>query len=585
MLKKDILWRGNWFHTNLKLTILFVILGAMANAQAPAFQIEHHFFIAFKDKGLNYLKANKDYRILSDRALERRKKYGIPLDDYDDPVSNTYIENITREGIQVRYATKWLNGVVVTVKDPEKANRLKLKFFVESVQPLGKTKRYNLDESISKSNTSMLGKTPVDEESPVMTDKTKYATTYDQLQLSRIVDLHHSGLEGQGVYIAVLDAGFKNANRIQAFQHLFEEDKVKFAYDVADLETNVYDDDQHGLHVLSCMAAYTPSLAIGSAPFADYALFRTEAASYELPLEEFNWIRAAEIADSLGVDLLTSSLGYNKFDTEAVSYTQEDLNGRTSYVSRGASIAASRGIMILNSAGNDGNKSWKKINFPADGNHVFVVGAVKSTGERADFSAYGPTIDGRIKPDVSAMGYQTSVVNSYGGVSKSNGTSFSTPIVAGAVALLMQAFPSTPLDSIALAVRLSANQSNNPDTLLGYGIPNFYLAYRFLSGEKEATPVLDEIPSEIDLKTRLVYFNPSSEMLSAELGRRKRFLFFKWVKTISSVSVERNPFGYTVTPLPIDKRIGNNKTYTLVIYSSEGESQKKILEKDVLVKK
>lgn len=283
--------------------------------------------------------------------------------------------------------------------------------------------------------------------------------------------LHDQGYTGKGVKIAVFDSGFRNVNQIPAFDSLFMQNRVLLAYDFVNQDQSIYDEDNHGTHVLSVMAARLPGMYTGSAWQGDFLLARTETIFSETTQEESNWLMAMEWADSLGARVIQASLGYNRFDG-GLGYAYADLDGKTALISRAASFAAAKGMAVVVSAGNEGSNSWMYVTVPADADSILAVGSVDNSGDRSGFSSVGPTADGRIKPDVVAMGSSTAIISTSGSVSNSSGTSFAAPIIAGMAACLAQAHPNKAGWEIAQAIRLSADKASNPDNLYGYGIPN-----------------------------------------------------------------------------------------------------------------
>jgi hypothetical protein len=290
--------------------------------------------------------------------------------------------------------------------------------------------------------------------------------------------------------IAVLDAGFYHTDQIAAFDSLWLNNRILGTRDFNIPGNNVFGDNMHthGTSVLSTMGANLPGVMVGTAPDASYWLICTEVRGYEAPVEEYNWAGGAEFADSLGVDVINSSLGYTTFDNPVYNHTYADMNGNTTPVTRAADLAASRGILVVNSAGNSGGGSWQYIGAPADGDSVFSIGAVDASGIYASFSSTGPTYDGRMKPDVTAQGQGTTVIAGSGVVAHGSGTSFSSPVVAGALACLWQSAPSFSAEQIRAAVRWSASKSTMPDSLYGFGIPDVLKARAILS-----TPESDPI--------------------------------------------------------------------------------------------
>ena len=430
---------------------------------------EYHYLVLFEDKGLRYTHMKDSSEFLSVEAIERRRRFGISMDSLDLPVTKAYIKNIQEEGIRIRYATKWLNGAVVTVKNPDDARRLRIKFFVRKVTLLGLTPVvYRASEK-----PRVVASEPDIRMESIRFERKDYGKSYEQIAMINAHTLHKEGYRGRGVHVAVFDAGFKKYNALSAFKHLKYENRLQGVFDIVDQDNRVDDADAHGMHVLGCISGFDPGTYIGTAPEASISLFRTESSEYEYLIEELNWIRAAEMADSMGVDIINSSLGYTTFDDPFMDHTHAELDGVTTFIAQGAKIAASRGILIVNSAGNDGNKPWKRLDSPADAEDILTVGAVDFERKRTSFSSVGPTSDGRIKPDVAALGHQTALVSTYGGSYTGNGTSYSTPIISGAMACLMQKYPNTSPTLLRAALRFGSSKQGRPDTLIGYGIPNF----------------------------------------------------------------------------------------------------------------
>lgn len=431
-----------------------------------------YYFIPFTDKKNTPYSVKHPEAFLSQRALERRKKMGIPITERDLPVSPDYIAQVANTGARVRYASKWLNGVVVACTDDQLTEIQKLTFVDlegidylkpgETVDPPGLAKvRKQKQRSASAS---------VESPTPPR-HLAEYGQALAQNQLIGVPYLHMQGKMGRGVLIAIFDTGFHNVDEIDFFQHLFEENRIVATYDFVIGEESVYEDDSHGRMVLSCMAAYKPGEMIGSAPAASYALLRTEDVSSEYRLEEYNWLRAAEYADSLGADLINSSLGYSVFDDPNMNYSAEQLDGKTALITRAANMAAEVGMLVVNSAGNEGNSLWKYITTPADSPTTLAIGAIDAQGNIAYFSSKGANFIPNIKPDVVGLGYRTSVVKN-GFVGLSNGTSFSSPTVCGMIACLYEAYPQLTIDQLRTAVRLSGDRSSSPDHTYGYGIPH-----------------------------------------------------------------------------------------------------------------
>jgi serine protease AprX len=524
----------------------------------------YHFFVQFHDKGLNYVDINKPQLFLSERALERRQRLNIPIDSFDLPVTKAYISNIITPSIKVRYVSKWLNGAVITTESMDSAWRLKIKFFVDDVVYLGK--------STVKSNKSGRQETfsPDDE-----AFKKQYGDGYRQLEMLEGTTLHCNGFRGEGMWIAVFDAGFRKVNELSLFKSMFENDQIILTMDLVDLEDNVYDDDDHGLHVLGCLAANKPSTMIGAAPNANYVLIRTESNDYETWLEELNWVRAAEIADSMGVDVINSSLGYNTFDEARLNHTHEDLDGKTTYISRGAAHAATRGMLVVNSAGNDGNKSWGKLDFPADVEDILVVGAVDHELAVPAFSSPGPTADYRIKPDVAALGKQTFVATTYG-IGTGYGTSYSSPIIAGLAACLWQANKDLNPIQLKQIIKLSGHLFHNPDNVMGYGVPDFNLALQLTGNhptfDYKTAQVIDFNKTIYNQEESINLFAPGYSIGYCDVTQRKRFLFIQYFKTRASYQTKLNTLGFGRLNILL-YNIPTEKNITLSFYAKNVEEK------------
>jgi hypothetical protein len=312
-------------------------------------------------------------------------------------------------------------------------------------------------------------------------DSLAYGRSDWQNMMLGLDSFHRMGFTGKGVTIALMDAGFYKVDSIAAFDSLRQRGQIKFAYDFVDGDSNVYDADAHGMSVLSILAGNIPDSIIGAAPDANYLLFRSEEAGKETHREEFNWLKAMEKADSLGADIIHSSLGYSEFDTLEGDYTYFDMDGKSTIITIAAELAFSKGMFVTNSAGNEGEKPWHYITAPCDGKNVLCIGAVDSFRNKAGFSSFGPSSDGRVKPDVMAMGLKVTIIGSDGFLKTGSGTSFSGPLMAGFVACLKQAHPTMTNDRIFKAIIMSADRYSKPDTAYGYGIPNILKADSILN--------------------------------------------------------------------------------------------------------
>lgn len=403
--------------------------------------------------------------ILTQKAIDRKSLHGISIDARDVPVNEGYITQIKNSsGISVWAKSKWFNAVHVRGSEAD-INLLAGLSFVDHIE--------FADQNL---NGNRLGSIYTDKfEIETVREDFNYANTQNQVEMLNLQLLHQSDYTGSGITIAVLDSGFPNVNTLAAFQRIRDNGNLLDGYDFVDREEDVYafTGNDHGAKVLSTMAGFVQDQFVGTAPDAQYYVFRTEDVFSENPVEESYWVEAAERADSLGVNIINTSLGYKSYDNPNYSYTNADMNGATAFITRGANIAAEKGILLVNSAGNSGSNG---VNAPADSPAVFSIGAVDENGDYASFSSQGNSFQPSLKPDVVARGQQSFVINGSGTIVQNNGTSFSSPILAGAVACLWQAFPEMTGNQIKDFIRESASQFTMPDFFLGYGIPDFQIA-------------------------------------------------------------------------------------------------------------
>ena len=429
-----------------------------------------YYFIYFKDKQNNPFSFQKPEQYLSEKALNKRKIKNIELDSLDLPVTPSYIEQLAQfKELNVLQGSKWLNGVKVFFTtnsfDPNKVLALP---FVKKIEFLAQIKSYKAPKPHIVENEyieKFQYKLPLDSLKPNQLGKAK-----NQFEM---IGANIDFSSETKPTIAVFDAGFYMAYKTPGLVQLLSPDVV--IKDFVDNDNSVWEDDKHGANCVSFINTFDPNNYIGTAPNALVYLMRTEDAKNENLTEEINWILAAEYSDKLGVDLISSSLGYNQFDHPETSHRYQDLDGKTTLIAHAAEIAFKKGIIIVNSAGNEGQSQWKKIGTPADAANVITIGAVNEEGFYANFSSQGPSFDGRIKPDFVAMGQQA-IVASPQGFYRGNGTSYSTPIFAGAMANLYNEFPNIPYSTLLTALKKSASHYEMPDDKYGYGIPDFQLA-------------------------------------------------------------------------------------------------------------
>jgi hypothetical protein len=333
-----------------------------------------------------------------------------------------------------------------------------------------------------------------------------YGYSYHQIQMLGGVNLHNKGFHGEGMLIAILDAGFSQANLMTVFDSARANNQILATWNFVNGTNNVYGFAGHGSYTFSIIGANWDNVMIGTAPKANYLLLITEDISSENLIEEYNWAAGAEYADSAGADVISCSLGYSEFDDPTMNHTYADMNGHTTPCAKAANLAASRGIVVVNSAGNEGGSSWQYITTPADADSIISVGAVDSSGVYAHFSSTGPSSDGDVKPTVAAIGQGTYVADiNNTGAFPGNGTSFSCPLIAGMTACLWQCNPDATYNQVIQAIKQSASQYSKPYSLLGYGIPDFNSACDYLSKLK---PVYSENDDLTDL-----YFNSESNSI------------------------------------------------------------------------
>ena len=466
----------------LLVVLLMAFMGVRAQEIAPGV-----YWVYFSDKEGTTYQIDQPSQFLSERSINRRAMQGLAVDRLDLPVVTGYLQEIEAMGVEIRHVSRWLNGIAMIHMDDSTFQLVLQKPFTDTVPWEPAT-----DDLYFPQNSGNPRFEPPLESAPAF----DYGVAREQVEMVRTDQLHEMGYTAGGVWIGVLDAGFYNVDSLPSFISLIDEGRILGTLNYVD-ETSIYrQNSSHGMSVLSIMAGEWDGFMVGTAPHASYLLCMTENSDQETRIEEIAWIEAAEYADSLGVDVINTSLGYSDFDGVVYDYTYRDMDGRTTYISRAASLTALRGMILCSSAGNEGNDNWYYITAPADAIDILTVGAVDSTNVLANFSSRGPSFDARIKPDVTAMGRATGIQHRSGGLARGNGTSFSSPVMAGSVAALWQAFPDLPARELIHRIRQSGHRSMNPDANYGFGTPNLLHAYhtltlvpeRFKSGKMEVWP-------------------------------------------------------------------------------------------------
>ncbi len=461
----------------LLLTILFCATGLYAESQQETLQrVKYKYGPAYiyrltlTDKQGTGYSLEHPMRFLSRRSVERRRRQGLPIDSTDLPVSERYIRMVEHNEVVVIGQSRWQNTLLVRIPDTTLIQRISQLPFVKDYKMV-----WQAPDSVTPTAIKAKYHEHFEERDSVTGDP--YGQTSQQTTTLMGQRLHDIGLHGENMMIAVIDGGFKNADRIPAFQHI---DILGYHDFVTPPSPSIFAETDHGTKVLSAMALNIPYFYIGTAPQASYWLLRSEDQQTEQEVEEDYWTMAAEYADSVGCDLVNSSLGYNEYDHASMSYRQWQMDGQTSFASRSASLMARKGMILVNSAGNSGMGTWKKIGVPADADHILTVGAMlaDSPHKIAPFSSIGPTQDQRVKPDVVAIGAPARLVNGRGVIMDDMGTSFSAPIVCGLTACLWQALPHMTAEQVIELIRQSSNNYEHPDNIYGYGVPNFWRAYQ-----------------------------------------------------------------------------------------------------------
>jgi subtilisin family serine protease len=497
-------------------------------------------WVFFIDKGETDLaKAAQPDRLVSPRSLARRGKL-LPMDalvdETDVPVNEAYVREVASRVVRLRHRSKWFNAVSAIVRPGQ----------VAALAALPGVRQVELMARFKRAPEPLSGDSPVPPQPPATLAKAhtlNYGRSLAQAQMINVPPLHDLGYTGWGVTVAVFDNGFRLLEH-QALTPL----RIIATYDFVDKKVDVKPINPlsgfgaHGINCLSLLAGNSPGNLIGPAFGADFILIRSENDSSETPIEEDNWVAGIEWADSIGVDVTSTSLGYlDYYDTLYTSWTWEDMDGQTTVISRAAAMAATKGIVVVNSAGNEGgNAAHNTLNAPADADGILAVGSVSPSGARSSFSSVGPTVDGRVKPDVMAQGagvYYASAYTTSGFESFANGTSFSAPQVAGVAALLLEAHPAATPTLIIDALRETASESAAPNNFTGWGIIDALAALGYLgeadSGNGPTIPSLYELhqnyPNPFNPSTTIAFSLPEASTVAIRIydlmGQRVRTVY------------------------------------------------------------
>lgn len=480
--------------------ILVLVLSTVGSLAAIA-QTQYFFYVQLSNKHNNPYSLSQPEQYLSQRAIDRRNAYGLECDSTDLPVNPGYISEISSKCVKVHNRSKWLNGITIRMADTSVVSQIRALPFVKWAKYTGQM------------NSAAL---PAPRKAKFGSEAYNYGTAVTQINQLNGSALHNAGYTGKGIHIAVLDAGFNSVNTNPGFDSLRLQGRLLGTKDFAEPNSNIYALDSHGANVLSIMTGNLAGQYLGSAPHASYWLLRTEYAPSEYLMELDFWVSAIEFADSAGVDMVNSSLGYTTFDDASMNFTYADMNGKTARASIAAAMAAQKGIVVCNSAGNDGNKAWKYIGSPADAEGIFTIGSNMSTGAASYFTSFGPSSDGRTKPEISGMGTSTAIISTSGVTSTGNGTSYSSPLVCGMLACLLQYTkeknPAMSLNAFRQVVIENSNLYNAPTTQLGYGITNFQQAMSTVTSFTQTKDSRTNIAVKYIPEHKLIRLNFSGEM-------------------------------------------------------------------------
>lgn len=558
--------------------VLLIFFSLKSSPQNKASQYKYR--IQFTDKINSPYSISNPSQFLSPKAILRRNKQNISIRENDIPINPFYFDSISKTGVRIINKSKWLNYITIDKADSIQLKKIKTFPFVSKVEMVYKSldknnyKKLSADKApkpyLSNINSKLNYKNKSNKG-----DVYKYGYSYDQVNMLECDSLHSMGYRGRDITIAVLDAGFLMVDSLAIFDTIRENGRILGTKDFVNIGGNVYNVGSHGMMVLSTMAGNIPDLLIGTAPDANYWLLRTEDGNSEYIIEEDNWVSAAEFADSVGVDIINSSLGYDRFMDSSEDHSYSDLNGKTARISIAASIAAEKGIIVVNSAGNEGqDQSWGyHISVPADADSIITVGAVDIYGRYVSFSSRGPSYDGRLKPEVAAMGSGVAVSNLNGDFQAAYGTSFSSPLIAGLAACLWQSNPEKSNMKVINSIFKSCNHYSYPDIYTGYGIPNAYKAYLILSEKDKSnfefnnSVSISSYPYSNDVSVTFILSENSD--INAEIIDITGKLVYK------SVSFKK-PMGYNYITLIKYKELSKG-IYFIKIYANNNVYIKKLL--------
>lgn len=527
-----------------KLSLIFcIIFIAFHNNSLAQFS---RYIIQLKDKaGTPFLISNPS-QFLAQRAIDRRKRYNINIDESDLPVTPAYIDSIRLSGnVTILTVSKWFNQVCIQTTDATALNKINSFSFVKSSGPVA-ARFFNV---IQPRNTQLGAVT--EKQLPAVAGRPQspadfynYGQSYPQVHLHNAEFLHNHGFRGEGMQMAIMDAGFYHYKSLPTFDSIRTNNQVLETWDFVSGKASVNEEFAHGTNCLSTIAANMPGLFVGTAPKTSFYLYRTEDVGSEYPIEEHNWAAAAERADSLGADVFSVSLGYTTFDNSIFDYTYANMDGNTTLIARAANLAAKKGIVVVVAAGNEGEDPWHYITTPADAISVLSVGAVDTSKRIANFSSFGPSANGQIKPDIAAVGFRAVVANANTGApSFGYGTSFACPIMAGVTTCLWQAFPEVNNMQIIDALRHSSDRFTTPDNRTGYGIPNVKNAFVLLIKKLYTQQITESANCTVNMQLTVKAAADMSLELERKLPAETTYKTIALVKNTNSSFIQSN-FSY-----------------------------------------
>lgn len=529
---------------------------------------QDRYIIFLKDKANTPFQLNNPSAFLSARAITRRTNMNIAIDSADIPVNSSYVSSIANTGARILNRSRWFNTVTVQA-DTAQVIAIGALNFVESYKKVFGSNLHKGIKTKSKFEEPSFEQLPAQKTSSLG----NYGGALNQTQMIGADALHAAGYTGRNSVIAVIDAGFTNTNIHPAFDSLRIQNRLLGTWNFSDNTPNVYGFSNHGTSVLSCIAALVPDSMIGTAPHAKIYLLRSEEEATEYVVEEYNWAAAAEFADSVGADVINSSLGYTEFDAKSQNHTYTDMNGNTAVVSLAAKMASNKGVLVVNSAGNSGNDQWFFVGAPADAEEVFSIGALNPQGSIAGFSSNGPTSDGRIKPDVSAQGAPAYLARpgnlSYG---NGSGTSFSSPIMAGfsacAFELYKTSHPNAKPAEVKAWIKQYSDRASQPNNQYGFGIPDG--SKLLLNASTDTTP-----------KNKYkIYPNPSNNTIYIDVNNGNNRMWELQICDPLGKVLYSNNFNTIELMMGIELPANISRGFYIISVSTDSDSFKQVIIKE-----